>query len=159
MSKGTRRVIGLFLALSLALLPSFVELHQASADSACQCTTFVYNYEGSLPANYPNAKDWGSYLQNAGWHTDAANVGDIAVFPAYSYLGNIQMSGSGHVGVVTAATYNGNHQWTITLRSANLFGQTYFDQSGCTNVSLVPGAINDTVVAFYTAYPYAPQHS
>ncbi len=135
---------------------------------ACQCTTYVYNYEaGSLQSNYPNAYQWGPWLLGQNWYNDSGwNANDIAVFQPgatlynSSYKGwNITMDPTyGHVGILTTASTNlGNHQWRITLQSANInAGEPQFTNSNCTNVSLLSGTVYDTQVAAYTAGGHVP---
>lgn len=144
------RVPRLVTLVALAVVMAMLVIAQAPSARAagyCQCTTYVANYYG-LNGNYPNANQWGSYLQNQGWYQDSGiSGGDIAVFQ-----GNVQitvtktqgccyftltMGSVGHVAIVTWLQWHNTvpGYYTVKMQGANQGLTPTFTDSNCTDVS------------------------
>ena len=116
----------------LLVVSPILKPESAQAAGWCQCTTFVANYKG-LPASYPNAGDWDSWLPSVGHPLDNyINNGDILVLEP-----NVNGAGSlGHVGIVMTSSDQGGGYWNITMRSANWAGGSSAGTvANCTNVT------------------------
>jgi hypothetical protein len=118
-------------ALSTSFTPRALAIF-AAPDGGCWCTTYVANHY-HLPATYPNAYKWPSWLQKLGWTKDSVpHVGDIEVLqPKIDGANKLY----GHVGIVRKASRTGSKRWTVTLRGSYQQMHTQFKDSGCRNVS------------------------
>lgn len=108
-----------------------------AAAAWCQCTTYVANYF-SLPATYPDAKNWPGWLSGLGWkQVSVPSIGDIVVFQPKFGSGIDQKHG--HVGIITSVTsVNKNQDWHITVEGSNQGNSGWYTKDGCTNVNNIP---------------------
>lgn len=160
------------LSLALAVVVTVLALFGAASPAKaapltysgnCQCTQYVsnvYNLTG-----FPNAYQWGSYLQGKGWYQDGGiSVGDIIVFAQGQqiWVTNPANGASfywytdpnyGHVAIVQSLVYHRlGPYWIVTFQGANQGVTPNYTSYSCTNVTTLQFDADGSAPGSYVFY-------
>ena len=144
-------------ATTFGLQPSN-NVYASTAASAypnnCWCTKVVATHFG-LPMNYPNARDFGPWLQKYGFKLTTNPVpGDVAVFTAINHVGVLQtISSEGNKWHFTLLQNVGTPDRSISASiDSTVVGRRVWAEKGCPNVGVVAYAArakNDSTIKYY----------
>jgi hypothetical protein len=138
-----KRKTTLWLTLSIIMILGITQVSACShgkggsLDSVNQCTQYVQQ-KLNLSSDYPDAKNWHTYLINNNFHTvSEPSIGAVVVFQPSFSTGIDQTNG--HVGIVQSVeTVNDGNDWQISVRGANQRPIGTELDAGCTDVNTLP---------------------